>query len=107
MDGDARICSRFIAPPWVGAVTGAGSSTAGRARHGPLVPYPMHVVHLDRGVLRQAEELGMPEAARGVVVPDRPVLAHRGGRELVVLGLPFIGALLVDELDDAEAARAL
>jgi hypothetical protein len=33
------------------------------------------------------------------------MLAHRGAGELVVLGMPFIGFLLIDQLEDGDLGQ--
>src|SRR5215470_17860569 len=63
----------------------------------------MHVVHDDAGALgRHRQPLLLLERALGVLVAALPVLAHRGSRKLVILGVAFVGLLLVDQMQDRD-----
>src|SRR5690349_12733896 len=56
---------------------------------------PVHVVHHEaHALLRHLDPVAALQRALGVLVAARPVLAHRGARELVILGVALIGLLL-------------
>ena len=67
---------------------------------------PMHVVDDDAGALwRHREPVLVLQGALGVLVAALPVLAHRGAGELVVLGVPLVGLLLIDQLQDRDLGQ--
>lgn len=66
----------------------------------------MHIVHDDAdAVLRHLQPFAVLECPLGVLVAALPMLAHRGAGELVVLGMPFIGFLLIDQLEDGDLGQ--
>ena len=63
----------------------------------------MDVVDDDAGAVRRHREPVLAaQRALGVFVAALPMLAHRGAGEFVVLGVPFIGFLLIDQLQDRD-----
>ena len=54
---------------------------------------------------RHLQPVALLQRARGVLVAALPMLAHGGAGELVVLGVTFIGLLLVDQLQDGDLGQ--
>ena len=73
----------------------------GRAAHvgaSRSVVDAMYVVHHDAiAVIRQVQPVAAAEAALRVAIAALPMLAHRGGTEIVILGLSLVGRLLIDQ----------
>src|SRR5438552_9705744 len=63
----------------------------------------MHVVNDDaHAFFRHFDPVAPLQRALGVLIAARPVLAHRGAREFVILGITFVSLLLVDQLQDGD-----
>src|SRR5580704_3643303 len=74
------------------------SSVMGRS-----IGLAVDVVNQDtRAGRRHHQPLLMLERTPGILIAALPVLAHGGAGELVVLGVPLIGLLLVDDVEDAD-----
>ena len=66
----------------------------------------MDVVHHNaRAFNRHPEPLLLLERALGVFVAALPVLAHGGARKLIILGVPLVCFLLVDQLQDRDLGQ--
>ena len=67
------------------------------------VALAMDVVHhYARACHRHPEPLLLLERALGIFVAALPMLAHGGARKLIILGVPLICFLLVDQLQDRD-----
>src|SRR3954470_16521563 len=95
-------------PPWATRIfTGLMCTPLDEDTMLQRAPVAMDVVR-DEGVvaLGALQPFGMRQGVLDVGLAAGPVVAHRHGAELVVLGqaVPFL--VLVDELDHVDAARA-
>src|SRR5215470_2496208 len=63
----------------------------------------VHVVDQDAGAFRRHRQpFATLERALRVLVAALPMLAHRRAGELVILGVTFVGLLLVDQVQDRD-----
>jgi hypothetical protein len=71
--------------------------------HSISVALAVDVMHDDAGAFNgHSQPLLLLERALSVLVAALPMLAHRGAGKFIILGVPFICFLLVDQLQDRD-----